>query len=70
MAFSVWDGFNRERGNRRSLSSWYQVYVEPIGAPVADRVRWLRAGLTVLGLELLFIFAMVRRSRRNGKDTS
>ena len=24
VAFSVWDGFSRERGNRRGLSSWYR----------------------------------------------
>ncbi|MEM7357240.1 MAG: c-type cytochrome, partial [Acidobacteriota bacterium] len=33
LAFSVWDGFNRERGNRRGLSAWYQVYVEPLAKP-------------------------------------
>ena len=29
VAFSVWDGFSRERGNRRGLTVWYSVYVEP-----------------------------------------
>ncbi len=65
VAFSVWDGFNRERGNRRGLSSWYQVYVEPLERP-SPMGPMARAGLTVLGLELLFI-AMVRR-RKNGKN--
>ena len=66
VAFSVWDGFNRERGNKRGLTAWYQVYVEPLEkpSPVAPMAR---AGMTVLGLELLFI-AMVRR--RNGKQKS
>ncbi len=63
MAFSVWDGFNRERGNRRGLSSWYQVYVEPLERP-SPTGPMARAGATVLGLELLFI-AMVRRGRKN-----
>ncbi len=63
VAFSVWDGFNRERGGRRGLSSWYQVYVEPLERP-SPMVPMARAGVTVLGLELLFI-AMVRR--RNSK---
>ncbi len=62
VAFSVWDGFNRERGNRRGLSSWYQVYVEPIERP-SPLGPMARAGIAVLGLELLFI-AMVRRSRK------
>ena len=64
IAFSVWDGFNRERGNRRGLSVWYQVYVEPLEKP-SPVGPMTRAGVTVLGLELIFI-ALVRR--RNGKN--
>ncbi len=66
IAFSVWDGFNRERGNKRGLSGWYQVYLEPLEKP-SPVGPMTRAGLTVLGLELFFI-AMVRR--RNGKTVS
>jgi mono/diheme cytochrome c family protein len=68
IAFTNWDGFNRERGNKRALSAWYNVYVEPIEkpSPVGPMVR---AGLTVLGLELFFI-AMVRRSNRRKDDES
>ncbi len=66
MAFSVWDGFNRERGGRRGLTSWYQVYVEPLERP-SPMVPMARAGLAVLGLELLFI-ALVRR--KNGKKSA
>ena len=29
IAFSVWDGFSRERGNKRGLTVWYSLYVEP-----------------------------------------
>ena len=35
IAFSVWDGFSRERGNRRGLSFWYSLYVEPEVVPSA-----------------------------------
>jgi len=35
IAFSVWDGFARERGNRRGLTVWYSVYVEPQNVPSA-----------------------------------
>ncbi len=28
VAFSVWDGFYKERGNKRGVSSWYHVYLE------------------------------------------
>ena len=68
MAFSVWDGFNRERGNRRGLSSWYQVYVEPLERP-SPMGPMARAGITVFGLELLFI-AAIWRKRRNSKGES
>lgn len=33
ISFSVWDGFNRERGNKRALSSWFYLYVEPTEHP-------------------------------------
>ena len=35
VAFSVWDGFSRERGNRRGLTAWYSIYVEPEVVPSA-----------------------------------
>ena len=63
IAFSVWDGFNRERGNKRALSAWYNLYVEPLEKP-SPVGPMARAGVAVLGLELLFIF-MIRR--RNGR---
>jgi len=67
MAFSVWDGFNRERGNRRGLSAWYQVYVEPIERP-SPVGPMARAGVTVLGLELLFIAMVRRRGKKDRKQ--
>src|SRR4029079_334021 len=41
LAFSVWDGFSRERGNRRGLSVWYSVYVEPevVPSPVGPMLQ-------------------------------
>ncbi|MFT4603940.1 MAG: mono/diheme cytochrome c family protein [Rhodothermales bacterium] len=33
VAFSVWDGFNTESGNRRGLTSWYYVYVDVADKP-------------------------------------
>jgi len=29
VVFTAWDGFNRERGNRRGLTSWTYLYLEP-----------------------------------------
>ncbi|GIV60160.1 MAG: hypothetical protein KatS3mg043_1249 [Rhodothermaceae bacterium] len=35
IAFSVWDGFNQERGNKRGITSWYAVYIAPLEQPAA-----------------------------------
>ncbi|MDH3254267.1 MAG: c-type cytochrome [Acidobacteriota bacterium] len=65
LAVTVWDGFNRERGNRRGLTPWYHLYLEPLEKPSSVRPM-LKAGLGVLGLELLIIgfVRMRKRSRR------
>jgi hypothetical protein len=63
LALSVWDGFNRERGNRRGLTPWYHVYLEPLERPSSVRPM-LKAGLGVLGLELLII-GLVRMRKRS-----
>jgi DMSO reductase family type II enzyme heme b subunit len=62
IAFSVWDGFHRERGNKRGLTQWQYLYLEPRERP-SPWGPMLRAGLGVLGLELLVI-AWARRRRR------
>lgn len=62
IAFSVWDGFQADRGNRRGLTRWFSVYLEPRDRPPVIGPM-LRAGLAVLGAELLLIF-FVRRRRR------
>ena len=54
VAFSVWDGFSRERGSRRGLSLWYSLYVEPEVVPsVAGPM--IRTALIILVLELIVI---------------
>ena len=60
LAFSVWDGFNRERGNKRALSAWFYLYTEPAQevSPVGPMVK---AGLGALFVELLIIFLIRRR---------
>lgn len=68
IAFSVWDGFRRERGSRRGLTQWFSLYVEPSQVESA----WgpmLRAGLGVLAVELLIVF-LVRRRRSSGSSSS
>ncbi|MBI2185703.1 MAG: hypothetical protein HYU37_01110 [Acidobacteria bacterium] len=54
VAFSVWDGFSRERGNRRGLTVWYSLYVEPEVVPSAVGPM-IRTALFILALELIVI---------------
>jgi mono/diheme cytochrome c family protein len=63
IAFSVWDGFSRERGNRRGLSLWYSVYVEPENVPSAVGPM-IKTALLILAIELAVI-GWVRRRGRN-----
>ena len=64
LAVSVWDGFNRERGNRRGLTPWYYLYLDPLEKP-STIGPMLKAGLGVLGLELIIIgFARMRARKK------
>ncbi len=63
VAFSVWDGFQRERGSRRGLTQWQTLYLEPRERP-SPWGPMLRAGLGVAALELLIIAWARRRARR------
>jgi mono/diheme cytochrome c family protein len=60
IAFSVWDGFSRERGNRRGLTVWHSVYVEPEVVPSAVGPM-LRTGTVILVIELAIIGWVRRR---------
>ena len=61
VAFSVWDGFNRERGNKRGLTAWYYLYVEA-GAHESPLGPMAKAAGSVLAVELVVI-AVARRRR-------
>jgi hypothetical protein len=67
VAFSVWDGFTRERGNRRALSLWYSLYVEPETIPSAVGPM-LKTAFAILAVEVIVI-AWVRRRKANSKRT-
>jgi mono/diheme cytochrome c family protein len=54
IAFSVWDGFSRERGNRRGLTVWQSIYLEPEVVPSAVGPM-VRTALLILALELVVI---------------
>ena len=67
IAFSVWDGFSRERGSRRALTIWYSLYVEPEVVPSAVGPM-VQTALFVLVIELAVIgwVRWRRRSRARG----
>lgn len=48
IAFSVWDGFNEERGNRRGITGWYHLYFEPMERPSALLPMMRASALTLL----------------------
>jgi mono/diheme cytochrome c family protein len=62
IAFSVWDGYSRERGNRRGLTPWYSLYVEPAVVPSAVGPMF-RTAFVILALELA-VLGWVRRGSR------
>lgn len=66
VAFSVWDGFSRERGNRRGLTQWFSLYVEPevVASAVGPMVQ---TALLILAIELIVIGWMRWRSRADAK---
>jgi mono/diheme cytochrome c family protein len=69
IAFSVWDGFSRERGNRRGLSLWYSIYVEPENVPSAVGPM-IRTALIILVIELAIIgYVRWRQGKLGGEQT-
>jgi len=54
IAFSVWDGLSRERGNRRGLTLWYSLYAEPEVVPSAVGPM-VKTALMILAIELAII---------------
>ena len=60
IAFSVWDGFSRERGNRRGLTPWYSIYVKPEDVPSAVGPM-ITTALVILLIELAVIGWVRRR---------
>jgi mono/diheme cytochrome c family protein len=63
IAFSVWDGWSADRGNKRALTRWYYVYVEP-AETIGPMVPMARAALATLGIEILLV-ALIRRRYKN-----
>jgi DMSO reductase family type II enzyme heme b subunit len=59
IAFSAWDGSNGETGNKRSISTWYFLYLEP--SP--SRVQFIYPGIAVVVIAAVEMF-FSRQSRR------
>ncbi len=62
VAFSVWDGFNRERGSKRGLTNWYYVHLEPAGGRSVVKPM-VRVGAIALLVEVALVAALRRRYR-------
>jgi len=60
VAFSVWDGFNRERGNKRGLTQWQSIYLEPGGGRPSPMGPMVKAAAATLGIEVILI-VLIRR---------
>lgn len=69
IAFSVWDGFHRERGNRRALTRWYDLYLEPMEAP-DPQPPMIKAFFGVLFAEILLIGFVRRRKSHEAANPS
>jgi len=66
IAFSVWDGASKERGNKRGLTTWWSIYFEP-GEKPSPVGSMAANAFGVLVLELAFV--AWARSRKRGEKT-
>lgn len=69
VAFSVWDGFNRERGNTRGLTNWFSLYLEPGDKP-SPLGPMTQYAVTILAVELLVIFWVRRRKSQAARQST
>ncbi len=67
VAFAVWDGGSRERGNKRALTSWWTVYLAPAEqqSPAGEMAKW---AFGVFVLELAFI-GWARRRKGSSENS-
>jgi len=68
IAFSLWDGTARERGNKRGLTQWKYLYTMPESRPSA---AWpmLRSALAVLAIEVGLVAWLRRRKNLERGET-
>jgi DMSO reductase family type II enzyme heme b subunit len=64
VAFTVWDGFTKERGNHRGLTTWRSVYLEPAQGPPSPMRSVATTVLAALSIELLLVALVRRKAQR------
>lgn len=63
IAFTTWDGFNKERGNKRGLTSWYSLYMEPRDKP-SPAGPMLQTGFVILLILVGIVFGVRRKQKK------
>jgi DMSO reductase family type II enzyme heme b subunit len=61
IAFSAWDGSNDEAGNKRAISTWYFLYLEP--TPSKARLVYPAVAVVAIAAAELFFSRQARRRR-------
>lgn len=64
ISFSVWDGFNQEHGNKRGLTSWYYLYLEPLQKESLVGPMAKSGGITFLILIVIVAFVRVKNKNK------
>ena len=67
VAFSIWDGFQRERGNKRGLTQWMYLYTMPQATP-SPFLPMLESAIAVLVIEIALIAWVRRRNRQQARQ--
>lgn len=67
VAFSFWDGFYQEHGNKRGITSWYHVYVSPMQTQSAA-LPMVKYGLFTFLIEVMIV-SLVRWRHKKRKVT-
>lgn len=66
IAFSVWDGFNQERGSKRGLTDWYYVYLQP-SETESKAIPMVGYAMLTLVIEVILIGAVRMRASAASK---
>ncbi|HSR53684.1 MAG TPA: c-type cytochrome [Acidobacteriota bacterium] len=69
VAFSTWDGYNAERGNRRGLSQWFYLYIEPMDQP-SPLYPMAQNALAVLAILVVVVFTVRRKFSQQTSQAS